>query len=169
MSLCGVFSPISFLIMRSVPQPGPGTPGGNPFASISLAPAILTSLLSLVELGLGIYLLVAGILLTQNRASSRKHHLRYAILKFPIAFFYAIATAWMQAEMQHRIFANMQMSGATTGTSATAVTFTPAALATWAAIGYAAFMLLLSLAYPTALLITLTRPKIRGYFAAMAP
>lgn len=131
----------------------------SPFAGMSLWPAVLTSILSVFELALGGYLLFAGIQLLRNVASSRKHHLRYAALKIPITVIASAANAVVMYDMQRAIFSTMPPAAAPLGGSFPLIV----------AMISAGFTLLLSLSYPVALLIILTRPKIRSYFEEMHP
>lgn len=163
-NLCGIVQPISMLVLRSVRMPpAPGGAGAGPgalYAGMSLTPAILASAFSLVDLVLAVYLLTAGILLVRNRASSRRHHLRYAVIKCPVAFFSCLAAGWMQYELQSAVFANM---AAAPGSPA----MLPSAFPLWIAATSTIFWLAISLAYPIALLVILNRPPVKAFFATL--
>lgn len=160
---CGIVQPFSYLALRNLPtsatSPSAGTPA-NPFANITLPPAILSACVSLLALGLAIYLLYAGILLSRRDAAAYRHHWRYAILKCPLALLSAIASGWLQYEMQSAMFANMQAT--TQGPFFAAFPLAIAILST-------AFSLLFSLAYPVTLLIALSRPRIRAQLENLEP
>lgn len=153
------FSPTTSQTPVSVPAGTATTmPVTNPFAGMSLTPMVVRSAMALAELGLGGYLLAAGILLARNRPSARRHHLRYAVLKCPVAFLAAAAGGWMEYEMQSAIFGNMPAGPGSP---------MPMAFVAPMALIMAGFWLVLSLAYPVAVLIVLTRPGVKAYCARL--
>lgn len=135
---------------------GTATASFTPFASMALWPLVLSATTAVGEMALGGYLLFAGIQLIRNRASSIKHHLRYVWIKIPVTIIAAIAAGLAIYEFQRSIF-TMGLPGQRV----------PSALPVYAGMMTGGISLLFSLAYPVAVLIVLTRPRIREYAAEM--
>jgi hypothetical protein len=156
-NLCSAIQPFSYALLRSMPNRAAGT--RNPFTGMSLGPSIAMGIMSLLELGLAVYLIICGIILLRDRVSAGRHHLRYAKWKIPIALVTAVSTAAFAYELQRTVMANAP-SPASANPMMGPVTLIMA-------ITYGGIDFLLSIAYPIALLIVFTRASVRSYFDSM--
>ncbi|GEM_PF-4085670 len=166
LNLCGVFQSIAFVVMAlmtsavlTVPTTGPG----NPLAGLPAAPLILNAVLGVASFTLAIYLIVCGTMVLRNRVSGRKHHLRYAILKFVVAIPAALGEAWFTYSIQSGIMAKMPPPTPTAiGPGASA--WFSGAQALVLVVATAAIWLVAALIYPTAVLIVMNLKQIKDYY-----
>jgi hypothetical protein len=145
-------------IMASVQATGSTTLPANPFANLPVAPMVLNAVMQLACMALAIYLIMCGILVLRDHKDGRRHHLRYAAMKFALALPVAAADAWSTYTMQAAMLANMPPSAGPG--------VTPMLLAAGAA--KAAFWLVVSLAYPVAVAIVMRLAQVRAYSAYLA-
>jgi hypothetical protein len=139
-----VISPTGQTTMQS----SPFGPGGNPFFSLHLNPAVIVIAISedAASFALAIYLFVAGILLLRDSPHSRTRHLRFAIIKCLLATIAVIAT--------YLLFSEFMSAMSPTRAGAVGIASMEAIL-----LGFLGF------AYPVALFITMNTTAIRNYYA----
>lgn len=122
----------------------------NDISGVTIDPVGLTLLIgeSIAALLLAAFLLVAGILVLRNSPRSQAFLWAYAIVKLPMALLGGVAFAWVMGDVVSGI------SRASGGTSIERMT------------GFAVFIGAAGAIYPVALMITLSTPTVREYFAA---
>ena len=131
---------------------------GNPFGGISPAAAILSSITSLLGLGLGIYLLVIGILTLRDSPRAATLHWWYVVLKIPLVIVSTAVGLWMTSGMMKGMAAAMPAGpgGA------------PPPVSMMGIMAISAIMgMLFALAYPVALIFVLRSRTVRGHYNAV--
>ena len=169
---CGVFQSITFVVMALMTSAiitSPTTGPGNPFAGLPAAPLILNAVLGLASFALAIYLIVCGAIVLRDGAGGRKHHFRYAILKFVVAIPAALAEGWSTYSMQSAIMAKMPPpTTMAAGPGASAWFSGVGSMSIIIAVAMAGFWFVASLIYPTAVLIVMNLKQVKAYYVHLA-
>jgi hypothetical protein len=140
---------------------GPSAMPPGFFTGMSPVPFVILTITMLLQLGLGIYLLTAGIFAVRRRLSARFHHLLYASLKLTVSIVESSMVAWCLYEFTQMVQRALQ---AAPGRPAPPIWNPGQAMGTAAGL-----MLGLGVLYPIIVLVIFNLPNVKQYYRMDSP